>query len=224
MRPAAAGAVLGLALAIGAPTAWSLTRPSASAGAPVEQVLGGRRRAGPSSSPMPTPTVPRPAVPPGRRPRARGGRAGPGPARGPRPRGRQPPSTRSASSRRRPDGHPGRRRPGRLVPVRPGARRRPGRPCSPATSTTASRASGALAPLRERRGRRRDRWSPTPTGTTTRWRVVSRELITKQVLPLDRLFARTGPPRLTLITCGGPFLPEFRSYRDNVVVVAEPVR
>ena len=34
----------------------------------------------------------------------------------------------------------------------------------------------------------------------------------------------TGPPRLTLITCGGPFLPEFGSYRDNVVVVAEPLR
>jgi sortase (surface protein transpeptidase) len=58
-------------------------------------------------------------------------------------------------------------------------------------------------------------------GTATRWRVVSRELISKQTLPLDRLFTRTGPPRLTLITCGGPFLPEYRSYRDNVVVVAE---
>ena len=61
-------------------------------------------------------------------------------------------------------------------------------------------------------------------GTMQRWRVVSRELIQKQVLPLDRLFARDGPPRLTLITCGGPFLPEFGSYRDNVVVVAEPLR
>jgi sortase (surface protein transpeptidase) len=58
-------------------------------------------------------------------------------------------------------------------------------------------------------------------GTTTRWRVVSRELIEKQALPLDWLFTRAGPPRLTLITCGGPFLPEYRSYRDNVVVVAE---
>jgi hypothetical protein len=60
-------------------------------------------------------------------------------------------------------------------------------------------------------------------GTTTRWRVVSREVITKQVLPLEQLFTRTGPPRLTLVTCGGPFYPELRSYRDNVVVVAEPV-
>jgi hypothetical protein len=62
------------------------------------------------------------------------------------------------------------------------------------------------------------------TGTTTRWRVVSRELIEKQVLPLDRLFARDGPPRLTLMTCGGPFLPQLGSYRDNVVVVAVPLR
>jgi sortase (surface protein transpeptidase) len=61
-------------------------------------------------------------------------------------------------------------------------------------------------------------------GTTTRWRVVSRELISKQALPLEQLFARSGAPRLTLVTCGGPFLPEFGSYRDNVVVVAEPVR
>jgi sortase (surface protein transpeptidase) len=60
-------------------------------------------------------------------------------------------------------------------------------------------------------------------GTTTRWRVVSRELISKQALPLDQLFRRDGPPRLTLITCGGPFLPEYGSYRDNVVVVAEPL-
>jgi hypothetical protein len=60
-------------------------------------------------------------------------------------------------------------------------------------------------------------------GAITHWRVVSRELIDKQVLPLDRIFTVTGPPRLTLVTCGGPFLPEMRSYRDNVVVAAEQV-
>jgi hypothetical protein len=52
---------------------------------------------------------------------------------------------------------------------------------------------------------------------------VSRELIQKRALPLDALFRRDGPPRLALITCGGPFLPDVGSYRDNVVVVAEPV-
>ena len=51
-----------------------------------------------------------------------------------------------------------------------------------------------------------------------------RWLTGRWVANLDQLFTRSGPPRLTLITCGGPFLPEFRSYRDNVVVVAEPVR
>jgi sortase (surface protein transpeptidase) len=61
-------------------------------------------------------------------------------------------------------------------------------------------------------------------GAGTRWRVVSRELIDKQVLPLAELFARSGPPRLVLLTCGGPFLPALGSYRDNVVVVAVPVR
>ena len=43
MRPAAAGAVLGLALAIGAPTAWSLTRPTATAGAPWSRCSAPRR-------------------------------------------------------------------------------------------------------------------------------------------------------------------------------------
>jgi sortase (surface protein transpeptidase) len=82
---------------------------------------------------------------------------------------------------------------------------------------------GALAPLRQA-AVGTEVLVTDAEGTTTRWRVVSRELITKQVLPLDRLFARTGPPRLTLITCGGPFLPEYSSYRDNVVVVAEQLR
>ena len=60
-------------------------------------------------------------------------------------------------------------------------------------------------------------------GTTTRWRVLSRALVPKRALPIAQLFARAGPPRLVLMTCGGEFLPELRAYRDNVVVVAEPM-
>ena len=60
-------------------------------------------------------------------------------------------------------------------------------------------------------------------GGTTRWRVVSRVQVDKQALPVDRLFARAGPPRLVLITCGGEFLPEVGGYESNVVVVAEPL-
>ncbi len=40
-------------------------------------------------------------------------------------------------------------------------------------------------------------------------------------LPAD-LFTPTGPPRLVLITCGGPFDETTHTYRDNVVVFAVP--
>lgn len=45
----------------------------------------------------------------------------------------------------------------------------------------------------------------------------------KQALDLDALFARTGPPRLHLVSCGGEFDPDTKSYEDNVVAVATPV-
>ena len=60
-------------------------------------------------------------------------------------------------------------------------------------------------------------------GTTHRYEVVGREAISKQALPVDRIFARDGPPRLVLVTCGGEYVPELRSHRDNVVVTAVPV-
>jgi hypothetical protein len=60
-------------------------------------------------------------------------------------------------------------------------------------------------------------------GRVTRWQVVTRRLVVKQHLPLARLFTRSGPPRLVLLTCGGPFDERLRSYRDNLVVVAVPV-
>jgi sortase (surface protein transpeptidase) len=59
-------------------------------------------------------------------------------------------------------------------------------------------------------------------GAVTRWQVVSRDRVEKQALPLTALFGRSGEPRLVLLTCGGPFRPESRSYQDNVVVVAVP--
>jgi LPXTG-site transpeptidase (sortase) family protein len=42
-------------------------------------------------------------------------------------------------------------------------------------------------------------------------------------LPIDELFAEDGAERLVLITCGGSFNPDLRSYDDNVVVVATPL-
>ena len=54
------------------------------------------------------------------------------------------------------------------------------------------------------------------------YRVAARREFGKAALPPDT-FARTGPPRLVLITCGGRFDPVARSYEDNIVVYAEPV-
>ncbi|GIJ19993.1 class F sortase [Micromonospora lutea] len=60
-------------------------------------------------------------------------------------------------------------------------------------------------------------------GTERTYRVVAREEYDKTKIPLERYFARDGRPRLTLITCGGPFDADARRYRDNIVVTASPV-
>jgi len=57
-------------------------------------------------------------------------------------------------------------------------------------------------------------------GRARTFSVVAREIFTKSAIPLDRFFARDGPLRLTLITCGGPFAGGH--YRDNVVITAVP--
>jgi hypothetical protein len=54
------------------------------------------------------------------------------------------------------------------------------------------------------------------------YRVVAREEWPKTDVPLDRIFSRTGAPRLTLVTCGGGFREDIRSYQDNIAVTAVP--
>ena len=55
------------------------------------------------------------------------------------------------------------------------------------------------------------------------YRVYARRVYTKsRALPAS-LFTRTGPARLVLITCGGPFDDATRSYLDNIAVFAQPV-
>jgi hypothetical protein len=63
----------------------------------------------------------------------------------------------------------------------------------------------------------------TADGTKRVFTVVARERYSKTRIPLDKYFARDGAPRLTLITCGGPFDAKTGHYRDNVVVTASPV-
>lgn len=60
-------------------------------------------------------------------------------------------------------------------------------------------------------------------GTTSRYVVESTARYPKDALPEEVVFARTGPPRLVLVTCGGRFDAEARSYDDNVVVTAIPL-
>jgi sortase (surface protein transpeptidase) len=59
-------------------------------------------------------------------------------------------------------------------------------------------------------------------GTVQRWSVIARTQHRKDDLPQE-LFSRAGEPVLALVTCGGPFDATVRSYRDNVIVWAEPV-
>ncbi len=80
---------------------------------------------------------------------------------------------------------------------------------------------GALAPLRGAKPGMRVTIT-TADGTKHRYEVVGRELVVKKALPVDEIFARDGKPLLVLITCGGEYLPELRSHRDNVVVTAVP--
>ena len=52
--------------------------------------------------------------------------------------------------------------------------------------------------------------------------VDSIERFDQQALPAE-VFARTGPERLRLVTCTGPYLPEAGGYQQNLVVTAVPV-
>lgn len=80
---------------------------------------------------------------------------------------------------------------------------------------------GAFYPLKS--ARRGDVVKVTSDdGKTRSYRVTSVRKVLKSQLP-DSIFSRTGPKRLILVTCGGPFLPAVGHYRDNVILTAAPV-
>jgi LPXTG-site transpeptidase (sortase) family protein len=60
-------------------------------------------------------------------------------------------------------------------------------------------------------------------GSTATYRVREARTFAKDTLPVTDLFRESGPPRLVLVTCDGPFDRAARSYRDNLVVLADPV-
>lgn len=62
----------------------------------------------------------------------------------------------------------------------------------------------------------------TASGEQLVYDVLSLEQFAKQEVPMERLFTRSGPHRLVLISCAGAFDPSTGSYADNVVVTAVP--
>lgn len=58
-------------------------------------------------------------------------------------------------------------------------------------------------------------------GGLRRYAVVDIRRYDRQALP-EELFARTGPERLRIITCGGEYDPENGGYQQNLVVTAAP--
>lgn len=61
----------------------------------------------------------------------------------------------------------------------------------------------------------------TGPGALRAYRVDSIERFDRQALPAD-VFVRTGPERLRLVTCTGPFVPDAGGYQENLVVTAVP--
>ncbi len=59
--------------------------------------------------------------------------------------------------------------------------------------------------------------------STLSYRVVERRLYLKQGLKWDLFFTSDGPARLTVITCGGPYLRPVGGYQDNLIVTAVPI-
>ncbi|HYP45431.1 MAG TPA: class F sortase [Propionibacteriaceae bacterium] len=61
----------------------------------------------------------------------------------------------------------------------------------------------------------------TQDGIVHHYRVVSVRAVAKDQLSSLAVFERNGPPRVTLLTCGGSYDSDT-GYRDNVVVTAMP--
>ncbi len=60
-------------------------------------------------------------------------------------------------------------------------------------------------------------------GSERRFVASDKQQYDKVDLPRDDIFARDGESQLVLITCGGNFNRDLRSYDDNVVVYADPL-
>lgn len=86
---------------------------------------------------------------------------------------------------------------------------------------SARRGGGAFVNLKNARAGQRVKVT-TSDGRVRTYRVTTVRQMLKSRLPTSA-FSLKGTARLTLVTCGGPFLPSSGSYRDNIMVTAVPV-
>jgi hypothetical protein len=85
---------------------------------------------------------------------------------------------------------------------------------------SAAAGAGAFFPLKQaRRGTLVQ--VTTAAGQTKTYKVVSVETMLKENLP-TRIWSQKGRNHLVVVTCGGPFDPATKHYRDNVVITAVP--
>ncbi|KGM14744.1 hypothetical protein N867_16490, partial [Actinotalea fermentans ATCC 43279 = JCM 9966 = DSM 3133] len=60
-------------------------------------------------------------------------------------------------------------------------------------------------------------------GAVVTYAVTGRSSVAKPEVAWGDVFLRDGGPRLVLVTCGGVWHQDRRSYSDNVIVTAEPI-
>lgn len=86
---------------------------------------------------------------------------------------------------------------------------------------SARRGGGAFVNLKNAKAGQRIKVT-TSGGRVHTYRVTTVRRLLKTALPTS-VFSARGRARLVLVTCGGPFLRQQGSYRDNIVVTAVPV-
>ncbi|TFB52298.1 class F sortase [Cryobacterium tagatosivorans] len=63
----------------------------------------------------------------------------------------------------------------------------------------------------------------TEDGLDRRYALESIQTVNKADVPWASIFDRSGPARLTLVTCGGEFDYDARRYLSNVIATARPI-
>ena len=187
-----------------------------------------RQREPPVTTTTATATTTTPAAPPvptvgdraggARQPAPAGGAAGPGCASG-----RSASTPSSGPSAWNPTATWRCRRPPRSVGTGSGRRLEPAGSAVLAAHVDYDGVARCVLPPAGARGGGRGPRSTSADGTARPFGVTGAATRSPRTSSIRGCFARDGRARLALITCGGAFDRTARSYRDNVVAIAEPV-